>query len=376
MIDLLNWSILKFLASGNKTISLRGRFKNDFYVGTTLNDDQVRGKDRSALDLCQSHFNSITPENCLKWSDIQKDQDAYHFDPADRFVAYGEQTGMFMVGHTLVWHEQTPDWVFVDDSGHPVTREILLRRMRDYIFAVVGRYKGRIQAWDVVNEAVADDGQMRRSSWFQIIGEDYVQKAFEFAREADPDAKLYYNDYSLYFPRKRDGVVELVRNLQSSGIQIDGVGIQGHWGLDFPESLAEIEASIQAFADLGVEVMITELDVTVLPMPDDRIGADISKHYDLSDDMNPYPDRLPDSVQQKLANRYAEYFSLFRKHRNQISRVTIWGIHDGQSWLNHWPIEGRTNYPLLFDRDLNPKPAFEAVCKTAEDEICINCPSC
>ncbi len=340
---------------------LKNIFKDHFYLGTALIDDQVIGKEPDSLKILKKHFNCITSENSMKWSEIQKDQGEYNFGPADQFVALGEANEMFIVGHTLIWHQQTPSWVFLNGSQNLVNRETLLQRMRDHIFTVVGRYKGKVNGWDVVNEAVDDDGQMRKSKWQEIIGEDYIRKAFEYAHEADPEAELYYNDYSLYFPAKRDGVVRLVRNLQFKGVHIDSIGLQGHWGLDYPAKLEEIEASILAFAKIGVKVMITELDVNVLPLPDNQIGADISLNFEMQEGFNPFTGRLPDVMQKKLADRYAEFFKIFLKHSNKISRVTIWGIHDGQSWLNHWPIKGRTNYPLLFDHHCQPKPAFDAV---------------
>ena len=345
---------------------LKWVFKNSFTIGTALNDDQIYGKDAKAVMIMEEHFNSITAENVMKWESMHPEPDKYHFEPADRFVALGEKNKMFIVGHTLVWHAQTPDWVFQDESGNPVDRETLLNRMQDHIFNVVGRYKGRVHGWDVVNEVVDDDGQMRKSQWLEIIGEDYVQKAFEYAHEVDTDAELYYNDYSLYFPAKRDGVVRLIRNLQSKGIRVDGIGLQGHWGLDYPEKLDDLEQSILAFSELGVDVMVTELDVSVLPFPDKQRGADVSLDFEMQEGFNPYPDGLPDSMQKKLAERYAEFFKIFLKHSDKISKVTIWGIHDGQSWLNHWPIKGRTNYPLLFDRNFQPKSAFNAVVKTVQ----------
>lgn len=345
--------------------SLKETFKNLFYIGTALNYDQIRGLETASTKIIEKQFNSITPENILKWESVHPEPNKYNFAPADSFVALGEKNNMFMVGHTLIWHYQTPAWVFEDDSGNQVDRETLLLRMRDHIFAVVGRYKGRINGWDVVNEAVDDNGQPRKSNWMQIIGEDYLQKAFEWAHEADPDAELYYNDYNLWRPAKRESVVQLVRNLQSKGVHIDGIGLQGHWGLDYPP-LDELEASIVAYSKLDVRVMITELDLNILPLPAPEMGADIALNFELQKELNPYPEELPDSMQEQLANRYAELFMVLNKHHNSISRVTLWGVHDGQSWSNNWPIRGRTAYPLLFDRKFQPKPAFYAVIKTAE----------
>lgn len=350
--------------SGEPT--LKEVFKNSFLVGTALNEDQIFGKDTQAVKIIENHFNSITPENVMKWGPIHPEPEKYHFEPADQFVALGEKNNMFIVGHTLVWHAQTPAWVFQDDSGNPVERETLLNRMKEHIFTVVDRYKGRVHGWDVVNEAIDDEGQLRKSQWLKIIGEDYIEKAFEYAHEADPNAELYYNDYSLYHPAKREGVIRLVQNLQSKGIRIDGVGLQGHWGMDYPENLEDLEQTIIAFSELGVKVMITELDVSVLPFPDEKKGADISLRFKLTKEMNPYANGLPDSMQKKLAKRYAEFFKIFLKHKDKISRVTIWGIQDGQSWLNYWPIRGRVNYPLLFDRQYRPKPAFDAVVKVGK----------
>jgi len=268
----------------------------------------------------------------------------------------------------LVWWHQTPDWVFQDVSGKPLSREALLERMKEHISTVVGRYRGRIHGWDVVNEAITADGSWRKSKWYEILGEDHVAKAFEFARQADPDAQLYYNDYDNEKPPQTEGVVRLIRNLQSKGIRIDGVGIQGHWFLDYPR-IEEIESSILALSKLGVRMMITELDVSALPFyPVDSKMVDLSSFDPESQKKhNPFPDVLPDSVQKDLAHRYAELFSLFRKHRRKFSRVTFWAVHDGQSWRSYLPIRGRMDHPMLFDRYCKPKPAFDAVVKTIRD---------
>jgi endo-1,4-beta-xylanase len=232
--------------------------------------------------------------------------------------------------------------------------------MREHISTVVGRYRGRIGGWDVVNEALDDDGQLRRTPWFRMIGEDFLAKAFEFAHEADPNAELYYNDYGLDNAPKRKGAIELVKKLQSQGIRIAAIGMQGHYKMDWP-SLGETEASILAFSKLGLKVNITELDLDVLPPPGQDRGADVTVRYDLQRKLNPYADGLPAANQQALAKRYADFFALFAKQSDVISRVTFWGVTDGDSWLNDWPVRGRTAYPLLFDRKGHPKPAFGAV---------------
>jgi len=349
--------------------ALKDVFKDDFHIGVALSLNQISGNEPNAIALVEKHFNSITPENILKWETVHPEPNKYNFEPADRYVAFGEKHKMFIVGHTLVWFHQTPDWVFQDESGKPLNREALLERMKKHIFTVMGRYKGRIQGWDVVNEAIMPDGQFRKSKCFEIIGGDYVLKAFEYARQADPNAQLYYNDYNMWKQGQYEGVIRLIQDLQSKGVRIDGLGIQGHWALDYPP-LDEIETSIRALSKLGVKLMITELDVSVLPFADNYDNVVDLSSFDskLQKKHNPYPDALPDSVQKNLANRYAELFSLFHKHRDKFSRVTFWAVHDGQSWRSYLPIRGRTDHPMLFDRQCKPKPAFDAVVKIVQDK--------
>jgi endo-1,4-beta-xylanase len=334
--------------------SLKDAYKKDFYIGTAVAYDQISGKDANAASLIESQFNSITSENCLKWDLVHPEPNVYKFEQADRFVAFGEKNKMSIIGHILIDREQVPDWVFQDSEGNNVDRQTLLSRMREHIFTVVGRYKGRINAWQVVNEAIGSDGRMRQTKWLEIIGDDYVRKAFEYAREADPNVELYYNEQDMLTKEALDSVIRLVSDIKRQGGRIDGVGVQAHWGLDYPP-LNEIETGITTLAQSGVKVMVTEMDITVLP----RQGS--------GKELNPYPDALPDKMQKKLAKRYGELFSIFHKHADKIDRVTFWGLHDGQSWLNDWPIRGRTDYPLLFDRKLQPKSAFFAVLDVAED---------
>ena len=349
--------------------ALRDVYKDDFYVGVALNDNQIRGEEPEVTALVQRHFNSLSPENVLKWAEVHPEPNRYDFEAADRFVAYGEKLKMHIIGHTLVWFHQTPNWVFQDESGKPVKHEVLLQRMKDHIFTVVGRYKGRIHGWDVVNEAIVPDGRFRPNKWLEIIGEDYVLRAYEYARQADPDAQLYYNDYNMWMPDQWKGVIRLVENLQSNGIRIDGLGIQGHWGLDYPD-LEEIETFIIALANLNVKLMITELDVTVLPFAEQYMDKKLSSlDPELQKELNPYASALPVSVQLEQARRYTEFFSIFRKHSDKISRVSFWGVHDGQSWRSDWPVIGRTDYPLLFDRNCQPKSAFDAVVKTGQRRV-------
>ncbi|MGB9456547.1 MAG: endo-1,4-beta-xylanase [Bryobacteraceae bacterium] len=344
--------------------TLKAAYRDDFRIGAALSQAIYTGGDAAGAALVEAQFNSITPENDLKWEHIHPTPQGFNFEPADRYVEFGEKNHMWIVGHCLVWHNQVPHWVFEDDKGNPVGREELLRRMHDHIFAVVGRYKGRINGWDVVNEALNEDGTLRRSPWLRIIGDDYIAKAFEYAHAADPKAELYYNEYSLENEAKRKGGVELIRKLLAEGVPVTAVGLQGHYRMDWP-SVDNVDATIAAFHALGVKVNITELDVDVLPRVRRDQNADVSARAEGGANSNPYVSGLPAAMQQALADRYAALFRVFLKHRDAITRVTFWGVTDRTSWLNNFPAAGRTNYPLLFDREGRPKPAFDAVIAAA-----------
>jgi endo-1,4-beta-xylanase len=339
-------------------------FKDDFLVGTAVSPRQFLERDSQSTAIVKAQFNAISPENVLKWEVVHPRPNYYDFSASDAYVEFGRRNGMFVLGHTLVWHGQTPQWVFEDERGHPLGRDALLTRMRDHIRTVVGRYKGRINGWDVVNEALDEDGTLRKSPWLRIIGEDYIAKAFQFAHEVDPGAELYYNDYSLERADKRAGAVALIKRLRAEGIPVKAVGIQGHHKVFCPSFAAE-DSTITAFGEQGVHVNITELDVDVLPSLASNCWADISYTVPPGARLNPYQAELPDSVQGVLSDRYAGMFGVYLKHRDIIDRITFWGVADGDSWLNNWPVRGRTSHPLLFDREGRLKPAFEAVLETA-----------
>ncbi|HKM92357.1 MAG TPA: endo-1,4-beta-xylanase [Prolixibacteraceae bacterium] len=344
--------------------TLKDAFEGLFYIGTALNTNQVAGNDLRADSLVKKQFNSIVAENCMKSMNIQPEKGVFTFDDADQFVAYGESNEMNIIGHTLIWHSQAPHWFFTDSEGNNVSPEELAARMREHIFTLMGRYKGRIQGWDVVNEAIEDDGEFRNSKFYQILGEDYIRLAFEYAHEADPDAELYYNDFSMNKPGKREGVVRMVKTLQQQGVQIDGVGMQGHYLLNEP-TIDEVETSIVAFSELGVKVMFTELEITVLPWPGENITADVSLSIEFQSKYNPYADGISLEADQALNQRYIDLFNLFIKHSEKIGRVTFWGVTDDNSWKNNWPIFGRSDYPLLFDRDYQPKAAVNSLIDAA-----------
>jgi endo-1,4-beta-xylanase len=351
-------------------VSLKDAFANYFRIGAALNPGHFTETDAIGSALVKKHFNAITPENHMKWEMIHPRPDAglagYSFENADKYVEFGRKNGMFIIGHCLVWHSQVPRWVFQDADGKPLDRAALLQRMREHISTVVGRYKGRVHGWDVVNEALNEDGTLRKSPWLNIIGEDYIARAFEYAHEADPQAELYYNDYNLEYEAKRNGAIELVKKLKQQGTQITAIGTQNHNKLDRP-SAQQLDATLEAFKELGVKVVVTELDVDVLPAVTRQPTADVSVRAETTAASNPYTASLPDEMQQSLAARYKEIFTVLLKHKDVVTRVTFWGVTDRESWLNNFPAPGRTNYPLLFDRQGNAKPAFDAVIKSATD---------
>ncbi len=343
--------------------SLKDAFKSQFLVGAALDSSQICESKPEVTQLITSQYNTIVAENVMKWERIHPLNTVFNFNVPDKFVDFGQKHNMFIVGHTLLWHSQVAPYVFLDNNGKTISRDSLLERLRIHITTIMTRYKGRIHGYDVVNEALNEDGTMRQSPWFKILGEDYIEKAFEFAHAADPNAQLYYNDYNIEMPAKRAGAIRIIKKLQAKGIRIDGVGIQGHWHLNSP-SISCIDSALTEFAKLGVKIMLTEFDINVLPVPDEHTGANVSDFFELTPQMNPYVSSLPDSVQLKLAQRYASLFNVFLKHKGDITRVTFWGVHDKQSWLNGWPIPGRTNYPLLYDRNLQPKSAYFFVLNT------------
>lgn len=338
--------------------SLKDAVGDKFLIGVALNVNQSSGVDTSSIKLVKQHFNSIVAENCMKCEVIHPEEDRYDFTLADQFVSFGEKNGMAVIGHCLIWHSQLAPWFCVDEKGNNVTPEVLKQRMKDHITTIVTRYKGRIKGWDVVNEAILEDGSYRKSKFYEILGEEFIPLAFQYAHEADPDAELYYNDYAMNMPGKREGVVKLVNSLKEKGIRIDAVGMQGHMGMDYPD-INEFEQSIVAFAGTGVKVMVTEWDMSALPTV--KQSANISDTVAYQKMLNPYPATLPDSVSKVWNNRMKQFFSLFEKHADVISRVTAWGVSDSDSWKNDFPVKGRHDYPLLFDRNYQPKPFVKEI---------------
>jgi len=344
--------------------TFKDAFRGIFLVGAAVNGRQFSGARPDEETLIAGQFSSISPENVLKWESVEPRPGVFAFDGPDKYVAFGERHGLTVIGHTLVWHNQTPKWVFEDGSGGPATRDTLIARMRRHIATVVGRYKGRIHGWDVVNEAVNEDGSMRQSPWMRIIGPDYIAMAFAFAHEADPTAELYYNDFSVEGAAKRAGIVKLVASLKAQGVPITGVGMQEHQKMDWP-STASVDTAITAIAATGVRVMVTELDVDVLPSNKGQRTEAIERELARTGAPDPYRVGLPDSMQTRLAHRYGDLFRVYLAHRDVISRVTFWGVTDGDSWLNNFPVRGRVNYPLPFDRAGKPTAAVDTILAVA-----------
>lgn len=332
---------------------IKDAFEGKFYIGTALNEAEIRGIDTTGVDLIKTHFNSIVAENCMKNEEIHPAEDVWNFELADKFVEFGEANNMFIIGHCLVWHSQLAKWFAYDENGEYITPEVLKQRMKDHITTIMTRYKGRIHGYDVVNEAIVEDGSYRKSPFYEILGEEFIPWAFECAHAADPDAELYLNDYGMNVPGRRDAYVKLINQLKERGLRIDAIGMQGHMGMDYP-TVEEFETSLLAFAGTGVSVMITEWDMSALPTV--NMGANVADVEEYKASLNPYADGLPEDVAKVWNERMKSFMDLFLKHSDKITRVTAWGVSDEDSWKNGWPIPGRTDYCLLIDRDHEVKP--------------------
>ncbi len=347
---------------------LKDAFKDRFLMGTAISPRSFEMEGYQAL--VKREFNAITAVNDFKWERIQPEEGKFEFGWPDQFVEFGQAKGMCCVGHVLVWHSQCPDWVFMN-GDKPASKALVAKRMENHIGSVVERYKGKLQVWDVVNEAVdfSNNGPSangwRKSKWLETMGPEFVDRSFHLAHEADPKAELLYNDYEMQNPGRRDFVVNMIKDFKKRGVPIHGVGMQGHVHLGRP-SIEAIDAAITAYATEGMKVHITELDVDVLPMDNKLWGADIATRMEYRNQLDPYTEGLPAEIEQRLTQRWVDLFELFIKHQDSIERVTTWGSHDAESWKNWFPIPRRTNYPLLFDREMKPKRAVEAIKKLVE----------
>jgi len=345
-----------------KVATLKEAYADKFLVGATLGASMFSSSDKRSLDLVEKNFSAITLDNDMKWERINPMPGQYEFDIADKFAKLGVDKDITTVGHVLFWHSQTPDWVFQDDEGNLLTREALLDRMRERAKMFASRYGDRVKIWDVVNEAIEDDGSLRQSLYYKIIGDDFIEQAFIIADQEMPkDATLLYNDYGMDRTGRRATVIAMVNDFKQRGIRIDGIGLQGHWTMNEP-SVEKIDETLSMYAATGLPLHITELDIDFLGR-DGLTGANVDiEKLRATPENNPYPNaNFPAQAEEALSKRYQDIFKQFIKHHESIDRVTFWGVTDGDSWLNGWPISGRTNYPLLFNRDGSAKKAHDAV---------------
>lgn len=333
-------------AAARNARGLKDYYKNYFPIGVAVTDRDLQAPDQATFILQQ--FNSLTPENQMKMGPIHPEEGRYNWRASDSIVAFAQAHGLRVRGHNLCWHEQTPAWMFKDSSGGLVSKAVLLQRLKDHITTVVSRYKGKIYAWDVVNEAVDDDSTrlLRNSLWYQICGEDFIIKAFEYAHAADPDAQLFYNDYNTERPQKRERVYKLLQQLVKAKVPINGVGLQAHWSIYEPSS-RELEKAIERFSSLGLKIQFTELDISIYPWEKNRRDRRPAEN-----------DALTPELEQKQQEQYKKVFAIFRRYKDVITGVTFWNISDRRTWLDNYPVPGRKNYPLLFDKDLQPKKAY------------------
>ncbi|MEZ0482933.1 endo-1,4-beta-xylanase [Fibrella aquatica] len=339
------------IAPAQSQKGLKDYYAKYFPIGVAVNPRMIQpGPD---AELIKAQFSSLTPENAMKMGPIHPEENRYFWKDADAIVDFAQQNKLLVRGHTLCWHNQTPRWFFTDSTGKQVSREVLLARMKQHINDVVGRYKGKIYAWDVVNEAVPDTGTSiyRKSKFYEILGEEYIEKAFEYAHAADPSAQLFYNDYNTENATKRDKIYQLLKKLKDKGVPINAVGLQGHWSIYEPTK-QEMEESITRFASLGLKVQITEMDVSVYPKEHERRARRDTDKSEFTSVMN-----------DKQAAQYKMLFEVFRKHKDKLTGVTFWNLSDKYSWLDSFPVPNRKDSPLLFDQNYQPKKAFFEVVK-------------
>lgn len=331
---------------------LKDYYSKYFPIGVAVNMQTITSAD-SVLLL--NEFSSITPENDLKMGPLHPKEDQYNWKNADAIVAFAQRHHLKIRGHNLVWHyaSQTPKWIF-EDNGKQASKELVLQRLKDHIFTVVNRYKGKIYAWDVANEVISDkkDEYLRNSDWYRICGEDFIIKAFQWAHEADPGALLFYNDYNEITAEKREKIFRLIKSLKDAGVPVHGLGLQGHWAINEPGP-GQLDSTLQRFSELGVQLHITELDISVYP-------KEHNARERRPEDANT---AFTEEKEKKQLEEYKMCFELFRQYKKSISSVTFWNLSDKYSWLDNFPVQGRKDYPLLFDQHLQRKKAYWEVVK-------------
>ncbi|MBN1697429.1 MAG: endo-1,4-beta-xylanase [Spirochaetales bacterium] len=317
--------------------SLKDVVKDHFLIGAAIEPNKLRNPNHIAL--LKKHFSSITAENCMKPSSLQPMEGTFNFYAADKLLEFARENGIAFRGHTLVWHNQAAEWMFYESKGseHPASREQLKTRLKDHIYTIMEHFKGNVYAWDVVNEAidVGKPDDMRNSKWYQIMGKEYIELAFRYAREADPDAKLFYNDYDMTIPGKRDAVIRMVKEMREKGVPIDGIGMQMHGSITSP-TLQSFEEALAVYSGLGVEIHITELDINIY-------GSGAQSF-----------ETIPEELLIAQGYRVKDLFEIMKKYKN-ITSVTFWGLADDYSWLQK---TDRMNWPLPFNEAFKAKPFY------------------
>lgn len=362
--------------------SLQHAYRDFLRVGVSVNQWEVKAEkavkegisysgayktdQTSDYPLIAQHFGWVVPENCMKCEVIHPEEGVYDFTLADQMVDKALAHGQQVIGHCLVWHSQCAPWFFVDENGKQVSAEVLKKRLREHIFTILGHFRGRVVAWDVVNEAFEDDGTLRHSKFYEILGEDFIPLAFQYAHEADPNIELYYNDYSMNKPAKVDGIINFFRPLIAKGMPIHAIGMQAHMIYGDSDYITEYTNSIKKIASIGLKSQFTELDLTMLPNPYGFSGANISDNAAYQEAMDPYKDGLPAEKQEQFDEFWLDFFQMLIDNKKDVIRVTFWCFNDANSWRNDFPVKGRTDYATLFDRQCQPKPTVQKLIELGE----------
>ncbi len=339
--------------------SLKEAVGDRFKIGVGVSEQTL--SDPKSAELIQRHFQILTPENCMKPQSIHPAEDQWDFDATDRFVSFAKSRNLEVVGHCLVWakDDRTDEWMKRGRGDEVVSKEVLLQRIEKHVETVVGRYHETATMWDVVNEALSDgsEGYLRDSIYTQATGIEFVETAFRAARKKDPDALLIYNDYNCHFPEKRQKLIRLLTELKERGVPVNAYGMQGHFELG-DRSLTQLRETFETLRKLDIKIVVSELDIDVVTRG--RWWAENGKFREELKAYDPYKNGLPSDIEEQQIHQYAALFRIFCEYEDIIARVSFWNLHDGESWLNYFPWQ-RTNHPLLFDRELKTKPAYDKV---------------
>lgn len=342
--------------------SLAEAYRDYWYTGVSVNQWEVEGDQESHWDVITKNFNWVVAENCMKCEVIHPQEGVYDFTLADKFVDKAKAAGLKVQGHCLIWHSQCAPWFHFDKDGKLVSREELKKRMREHIYTIVSHFKGRIDAWDVCNECFEDDGSPRKSLFWQILGTDYIPLAFQYAHEADPNVQLFYNDYSMNKPTKVEGVANFFRPLIEQGLPVTAIGMQGHMILeDAKELLPQYDHSIKTIAALGVPTFFSELDLSVLPNPYGFSGANVSDRFTYTPEKDPFKEGLTKEKEAEINQYWVDFYKMLIPHKDNILRVNFWCLNDANSWRNDFPIQGRSDYATLYDRQNQPKGMIQEI---------------